>query len=468
MTAPIGALSVGAMPNISTPALPGVVPSSGAQLAQAIGQAPQLIAQQQLQSATTQDQLAQLDDKRLAQIVQFARSNPAYAQDPRIVQTVDQIFKRRNLPAPIIHDQGGQRVDLSALLPKRGPQDMTDTDLTFFTGLPAEQRASVMQAKGYDPALFDPSFISGAPVQPVNAGEKTALITMLPRLFQNIADPKSGGPQAVAGMLKQLAPLYQRVLGVSPEAMFDDPNLVAALSQRAAIGIQKEVELGIIHPQEADRIAAERVQAQIDQFRTKFAETQKVDDAKINRMNIQSQVEQAREQRLALAQDATLNLKAQQIQANINHLNALTGGEGYKQFTGATKPFLDSYKAVKTAYDKDIASLKAATISGNASADDVLQTTTGQKKPDGTDLTIGDRLIMEKKQLDDLQPTYDAIQTRATHWAAHTMGAVVPGIQKIVPIDKGKNDSFTVGQTYTDAHNRKAKYLGGGKWQTLP
>jgi len=231
------------------PATQGMMSPLG-QIGQAIGQMPDTMQQQQLSREQTQTQLSELDDKRLAQIAQMAQANSAYATHPGALKAVTDIYKRRGLPAPIVKDDQGQRLDVNALIPGKQFGELTPQELDFYASKDPEQRSTIMTAQRI---MGTPkSFLSQDASLPVTAGEVSNVLTGLRQEMLKVGDPASAGPEGFAALVKMYAPILKKA-GFDPSQLINDPTLQQAMDQRAGLETQKLLLSGILKPEEEIR-----------------------------------------------------------------------------------------------------------------------------------------------------------------------------------------------------------------------
>jgi hypothetical protein len=235
---------IGALAPIAS-ATTGQVSGLG-QFGESLANLPDAIQHAQLDRATTQDQLSQLDDKRLQQISTMAMSNPAYTQHQELIKGVTDIYKRRGLPAPIITDENGTRLDMNALSPGKQFGQMTEAEKAPYRALEPQQRAAEMQAGRIQGAPAE--FLSADASVPLSPGEGVQLLKTLSDGVTVLSDPTKD-PILYAPILKSAqVPLGK--LGIHVMDMLT-PQIDAALQTRSQNAVAHEVAIGITAPAEA-------------------------------------------------------------------------------------------------------------------------------------------------------------------------------------------------------------------------
>jgi hypothetical protein len=235
---------IGALAPIAS-ATTGQVSGLG-QFGESLANLPDAIQHKQLERATEQDQLSQLDDKRLQQIATMAMSNPAYAQHPELIKGVTDIYKRRGLPPPITTDENGTRLDMNALSPGKQFGQMTEAEKAPYRALEPQQRAAEMQAGRIQGAPAE--FLRADASVPLSPGEGVQLLKTLADGVTVLSDPTKD-PILYAPILKSAqVPLGK--LGIHVMDMLT-PQIDAALQTRSQNAVAREVALGITAPAEA-------------------------------------------------------------------------------------------------------------------------------------------------------------------------------------------------------------------------
>jgi hypothetical protein len=221
-------------------------PSALGGIGESLANLPDTIAQKQLQRSTVQNEQSAQDDQRLQQITQMAQSNPAYAQHPELIKGVSDIYKRRGMPAPVVNDENGTRLDMNALMPHKQFGQLTEAEKTPYRALEIPQRSAELQAAGIQGVPTE--FLSAKPYAPMSPGEGTEMLKMAAMGTSVLADPTKD-PVLFAPMLRAIqGPLMK--MGVDASAMLQ-PQIEAALQTRSQNAVAREVALGITAPAEA-------------------------------------------------------------------------------------------------------------------------------------------------------------------------------------------------------------------------
>ncbi len=221
-------------------------PSALGQFGESVANLPDAIQHKQLERATEQDQLSQLDDKRLQQISTMAMSNPQYASHPELIKGVTDIYKRRGLPPPITTDENGTRLDLNTLSPGKSFGQLTEAEKAPYRALEPQQRAAELQAARIQGAPAE--FMKADASVPLSPGEGVQLLKTLSDGVTVLSDPTKD-PILYAPILKS-AQIPLAKMGIHVIDMLT-PQIDAALQTRSNNAVAREVALGITGPAEA-------------------------------------------------------------------------------------------------------------------------------------------------------------------------------------------------------------------------
>jgi hypothetical protein len=221
-------------------------PSALGGIGEALANLPDAQNKKQLERSTMENQQSAQDDTRLAQIAQMAQSNPQYAQHPELIKGVSDIYKRRGMPAPVITDDQGTRLDMNALIPSKQFGQLTEPEKNYYSGLDPVRRAAEIQAANIKGSPQE--FLTAQPSVPMSPGEGTEMLKMAAMGTSVLADPTKD-PILFAPMLRAIqGPLMK--MGVDASAMLT-PQIDAALQTRSQNAVAREVALGITAPAEA-------------------------------------------------------------------------------------------------------------------------------------------------------------------------------------------------------------------------
>lgn len=347
----IGALSGG-------PALPAPGPSAGAQLLQAIGNAPQILQAAALQRAQGQDQLNDLATKRLQQLAAAGISNQSLATNPMYQRQVEQIYKQLGVPVPKTPEGA---IDVHALMPKRSWEEVPDDLKLKGLGLPqGPGRAS----------LF--SDVADVPQQYLDAPMQTALSPAAQEGAQRLVATKATdlamgkiSPKQFAGIVKA----NQNALGDGAQYYLSDAFLEDTLSQAGAANIAKLQALGL-HLKNADALKSQWLNQQKNEFYAGLGEKQRVDTSLIQS---RAAMDQYRSQQLVQAQQR-IDQGNSRLQIMLQNSNTMVTRAQIAKFSAMMNPVLRDYEATQRLYTQTNSQIQNALNAGVAPDQSLLDT----------------------------------------------------------------------------------------------